>query len=382
MNDTGLPKGGGTNSAASWLLTMGILWGVGVWRGWWPLGLKSAALAVLIAFAARFLARWFVRAIARSAAPPPTADTVRAEIERLSRNQQPRQLRHLSYLVAADWPNQRGDDAPWTGVKFFIDPLGLILRIGVSAILDEENRTPALVQAFAKNHYENELGMRVVRNEIATFAGHWCVVTDAVHPNGGAVRRYSFSLHLSEYCVQFTFITEAHFTACQALMDSVVGLCHLTMPRLVDCTVLGGTVIIGVPQDWTQTTDETRAAAWQAFPGPLEVRLDLLGEAGQVRIDETVFQRVPNFELPAGCLFRKIRMDENGVSGLRLVWSPPAMRSFTELVADAVRLPSGQVVVLTTRNRGQGEKKMQGFNVDTMRLELLASLRPADAPVL
>jgi len=375
MTRTEPPASGRKSALAPLLVWVAVIWGAGVWLGWWQAGPKSIAIAVAVAL---YLV---VAALFRRKAPP-SPETVRAEVDRLSHRQQLRKLRHLVYQVAADWANERGDDDPWTGVKFLVDPLGLILRVGVSAILDEENRTPALVQAYAKNHYENELGTKVVRNEITTFAGHWCVVTEVVHSDGGRVRRHSFTLHLSEYVVQFTFPTQEHFAACEPLMDAFVGFCRLDLPRLVDRSVLGGKVLIGIPPEWTQTMDEDRRAAWRAQPGPLDVRLDLVAEDGQVEVDERVFDRVAGFERRPGCTYRKIRMDENGVSGLRLMWSPPAHGDYVELVVDAVRRPAGQVVALSTWNHGTGDETLQGFNVATMRLELLASLRPGDTPIL
>jgi hypothetical protein len=353
-----------------------VIWGVGVWQGWWQAGAKSITIAVLIALGL------VVSALVHLATTPPSPEAVRAETDRLSNREQFRKLRHLLYQVAAEWPNERADDGPWTGVKFHVKALGLTLRVGVSPILDEENRTPALMQAYAENHYENQLGMRVLRNEISTFSGHWCVVTEAARPAGSIVRHYGFTLHLSEYAVQFTFPTQDHSAACEPLMDAFVGFCRLELPQLVDRSVLGGRVLIGIPPDWTQTMDEDRRAEWRAQPGPLDVRLEVLAEDGHFQIDERAFNRVAGFEPRAGCTYRKIRMDENGVSGLRLMWSPPGARDHVELVIDAVRLPTGHVVALTTWNHGSGQEMLQEYNVDTMRLELLASLKPGGAPLL
>jgi hypothetical protein len=374
MTRTDVPRSGRGATVAALLMWVAVIWGAGVWQGWWRAGPRSIAIAVVIALLV------VVPALFRL--PPPSPATVRVEVDRLLHRPQLRKLRHLVYHVATDWRNQRADDEPWTGMKFLLDPLGLILRVGVSPILDEENRTPALMQAYARHHYENQLGTKVVRNEITTFAGHWCVVTEAAHANGSMVRHLGFTLHLSEYVVQFTFSSQGHLDACVPLMDAFVGLCRLELPQFVDRSVLGGKVQIGIPLEWTQTLDEDRRAAWRGQPGLVDVRLDLLAEEGPAEVDERVFETVAGFERPPGSTCQEIRMDENGVSGLRLVWSPPARRVPAELVVDAVRLPTGQVVALSTWNRGTGDEMLQGFTVDTMRLELLASLRPGGTEIL
>lgn len=344
---------------------------VGAWQGWWPLWMIAgiAAIAALVASQGRF-------------APPPAPEAVQAEIDRLNRDGQGRVLRHLEYEVARCWSNERGDDGVWCGVKFFVDPVGLLMRVGVSPIIDEENMTPDSVQAYALNHYENQLGLQVIRNEITTFAGHWCVLTEAIKPKGNQVRRYSFTIHRSEYTVQFTFLTQEHFTTGEPLMAELVARCRLVTPRLFGTHALGERVRIGVPPGWVQVADEDDLAGWRVLPGPLDVRLHLLNKAGRTGIDETAFAQIPGFEKRPGCHFRKIVMPENGASGLRMDWYSPSFGKSPQWTIDAVTLPDGTAIALETEHHGKDTDQFEGFLVESFRIELLASLQPGGVQII
>lgn len=356
------------------LLGLGIA--TGIVDGWLPDISRivfAAAIALIIAF------RGVFQSSSVGAVVSPLS--VQEEIHRVDVDPQPRQLRHLIYEVAADWPNERGDDGVYTGVKFFVDQLRLILRVGVSPIIDQENTTPLRIQAFAKNHYENELGMKVIRNEIGTFAGHWCVVTDAVNQRGGVVRRYSFSTQLSEYTFQFTFGTMEQFHISQPLIDELVHRCRLVTPRLVERPSLGGRVSIGVPPWCDQIVDQDRYASWRGRPIPLEFQLHLIDDEGIVPLNETVFCRLREDQSTTECIFRRVQLEDNGIAGLAAIWQDSQGKT-TQRITYAVRLPNGLLILLDTDYKGIEKDLYEGFNNVTVRLAILGSLQPGGVSVM
>jgi hypothetical protein len=356
-----------------WLI-VGLVWYAGVSRGWWTPGWLSYVVAGVSALV---LSR-FERVGAHAKLPPPSPAAVQVEVARLSDAPQRRSLRHLRYRVAAEWDNQRADEGVWTGVKFLVGDF-MIARYAASPIIDKENLSAEMIQSFAISQYQQE-GARVTRNEISDLDGHPCVITEA-ETRRYKERRISFTVHASEYLVRFTCDSAEHFERSRPVMDALAAACEIVLPPLATQIVLGGRVGIGIPAGWTPTGNEPRLARWRASPGPLDMKLHLLDYQTPGELTPEVFSHVPGLTSRPNAMVNPYwMMASEKLRVLRMAAYVPPMHA--EWALDAIRLPSGSVVVLETEHKGPNTDEWHYLLLEPMRHALLASIKDADVPVI
>ena len=216
-----------------------VLWSIGVWQGWWKAGAKSIAIAFAV-----FV--FFVFSIVLH------SSNNNFKINDPKKNQL-RLLRNLIYQVSSGWKSEHTDDVMWVSIRFFLENPHLIIHIGVRWIGDNENTTPEGLQAYAKKHYESQLGFKLERNEIINFLERPCVISESSCKNPdnslGKVRRYSFVILGNEYFIQFTSSDEKSFASAETFINNFLDHCDLAFPNLQEQTVFGGKIKIGIPEN-------------------------------------------------------------------------------------------------------------------------------------
>jgi hypothetical protein len=355
-------------------LVVSFVWYLGASRGWWTPGWVSYLVAGLSAL----LLSGTGRPRAQRNTTPPSVEAVQEELARLRDDPQGRLLRHLRYHVAAAWPSERADEAAWTGVKFLVGDF-MVARYAVSPIIKDENLTAEMLQTFAADHYQGE-GARVVRNELAQFCGHPCVVTEAETAHYKE-QRISFTLHASEYMARFTCNSAKHFQHSQPVMDALKAACEIVLPDLQTQVVFDGRVSMGIPADWTSAGNQPRLASWRAHTGPLDVKLHLLVDRPAGELTAEVFKHVPGVTPRPNTRVDPYWMMADGKLRVLRMCSFVSPK-FARWALDAIRLPSGNVVVLETEHQGRDTDEWHNLLLDPMRQALLASIKDADVPVI
>lgn len=353
-----------------------IIWGLGVWRHWWEPGLKSIAIGGSILV---FLIFMIAKGVPEAAQMPPHA-YAEQEAKRLEQGQV-RLLRHLQYRACSDWENERSDGDIWAGVRFRLEPLRLFINVHVRWIGDREDTSPEGLQAYAKKHYEQQLGHQLIKNELSHFLGRRCVVSEATvkGPDGkmAQVRRLSFVIQGSEYGVQFTSGDEELFAASEPVISAFLGQCRLVFPNLVERTVFNGRMGIGMPPEAVNTENEGLVSLWESAADLLSIKLYLLESAESEVLERDILDRVPSYIEKKDFHMTRYRMEEYGLAILS--YSSPGEFHWS---MEAVKMPTGPAIIIEFDHRLYDKEDIQGFLFGPFRRAMIGSLRDLSIPII
>lgn len=209
--------------------------------------------------------------------------------------------------------------------KFFIN-------FNMSRQTPDDQITIAGMKRLAESFVVNEVGGKLIRNEISEIAGRQAVDFEYTQHGPLHIRKIIFFYHLNEYRITFGEKVPGAFKKLNPLIDAFLNRLAIVIPPFKTENVLADRVQIGMPTDqWKKTRDDTDQVVWEKHPNAdthAKVRLSYINKTSNGTLKADLFKGVEDslfdkgvdntiswtpLDLPMSILFAQAPDDERQI---------------------------------------------------------------------